>query len=162
MSQVPPIGRNEVTKTLFDYLRAEMTAGGVLVGRGVAPQDGGWSGGEPGQGTWVNYVVLRTGKAVSPAPGEPERLGARRTSWLLTYQLAYHGTRESLADELGDRVRAAVVNFSGPVTAAGVEWTVQSIVIPELGGSTRDDTTEPAHWSITDPVSLHLSRSTIR
>lgn len=156
------ISRSELTSELFNWMRADLD-GAVLVGRGVAPADGGWSGGEAGQGTWVDYTVLKTGRATTPAPGEPERLGVRRTSWLCTYSLTHHSTRESLADELGDTVRISILSYAGrTMSLSTADWTVQYVTIPELGASVRDDSTDPAHWSITDAVSLHLSRVSVR
>ena len=165
MSPAPGVDvilRSGLTKDLFEHLRDELD-GSVVVGRGIAPPVGGWTGGEPGQGVWVDYTVLKTGRATSPAPGEPERLGRQHTSWLCTYQLTHHSTRESLTDELGDKVRAALASYMRrPLDLGGIDWNLQAINMAELGGSVRDDTTTPAHWSITDVVSLHLSRVSAR
>src|SRR5580765_1867488 len=129
-----PIARSQLTKYLFEHL-ADVT----LLGRGVAPPDGGWSDGQPGVGTFANYAVLKTGRAITPAPGEPERTGRFRTSWRVSYQVTYHSVNESNVDELADMGRARIVTFDGPFTLDGIDWTLQSIQIPQLGATERDD-----------------------
>ena len=150
--------RSELTKAIFDAL-----SGTILLGRGVAPPGGGWASGQPGTGTFTPYAVLKTGVAQTPAPGEPDRLGPRRTSGLVGYQLTYHERMESAADEYGDSVRDQVL-ISMPTTFEldGVTWNLNALQIPRMGASERDDSTSPAHWRITDDVSLHLSRASAR
>lgn len=150
-----PVARHELTNRLFRVLKD----GGMLVGRGIAPQSGGWPSGEPGAGDFVPYAVLTTLTAVTPAPGEPERVGSRRTSWLFNYRVAYHSVNESLVDTLAYTGRKLVVQMEGPVTLDGVVWTVQSVLVPQYGETVRDDSTNPSHWKVTDAVSLHLSRA---
>ena len=153
----PPLARHELTAKIFSALRLGIDGG--FVGRGVAPQGGGWPKGEPGQGDFVDYAVLSTGTAVTPAPGEPERMAARRISWLLNYQVAYHSVNESKVDTVAYGGRKVLVGIEGPVVLDDVEWTIQSVLIPQFGDTRRDDSTNPSHWKVTDAVSLHLSRA---
>lgn len=151
-----PIARDELTATLFDLLKAGMAP--ALAGRGIAPPGGGSSVGTAVDGDFVEYAVLKTGPATTPAPGERDRLGRHGTSWLLSYQVAYHSVMETSVDKLAHKGRTAIVALDGVLTLDGVEWTVQECAIPKLGDTRRDDTTNPSHWSVTDDVSLHLSR----
>lgn len=154
----PPFVRSKLTEILFNTLRLGLADQNVLAGRGVAPQGGGWTSGQAGVGTFVEYVVLKTGQATTPGPGQPERLARARTSWVATYQLTYHSTKESLVDPLADKGRALLVTLEGPLDLAGIDWTLQRVEIPRLGPTQADNTTDPPHWSVTDDVSLHVSR----
>lgn len=150
------IDRAALSKQLHAFLGT--TVPGVLVGRGVAPPGGGWPNGAPNTGAFVPYAVLKTGTAITPAPGEPERLSGRRASWLCRYQITSHSTKESRVEDTAQLMRNAVITFAGPLTLDTVVWVVQSVLVPQLGATERDDSTDPAGWRVTDDVSLHLSR----
>lgn len=154
----PPIARSKLTEVIFNHLRLGLASSDILVGRGVAPADGGWPKGQAGVGAFSDYVVLKTGQATTPAPGQPERMAAQRTSWLCTYALTYHGTKESLVDPMADKGRALLVELEGPLNLSDVQWTIQRVEIPRLGPTTPDNSTDPPHWTVTDDVSLHVSR----
>lgn len=150
--------RSELTKAIYDAL-----SGSMLLGRGVAPPSGGWSGGQAGAGTFVPYAVLKTGQATTPAPGEAERMGALRTSWLATYQFTYHERMESAVDDYADVCRDLILSeLPMAYTLDGVDWVVQAVQIPRMGATEVDQSTNPAHWRLTDDVSLHLSRARAR
>lgn len=155
-----PIDRPALTKAIFDHLVANTA--GVLFGRGVAPPTGGWPEGKERNGPWVVYAVIKTGEAVTPAPGMPERLGRDRTSWMCNYQLTSHHTSESKADDVAQLVRAAIVELDGTLSLGGVDWVVQECAVPRLGASEKDDSTDPDHWRVTDAVSVRLSRASAR
>jgi hypothetical protein len=151
-----PIDRPALTKALFDHIAA--VANGTLLGRGVAPPKGGWPDGKERNGAWVNYAVLKTGVATTPAPGFPERMGRHRTSWECGYQLTSHSTKESTVDDVAQQLRKHVVTWDGKVVLGGVEWELQEVGVSRLGDTQRDDSTDPAHWRVTDDVSVRLSR----
>jgi hypothetical protein len=151
-----PIDRPALTKALFDFLLAQ--ANGTLLGRGVAPPEGGWPGGNARDGAWVNYAVLKTGVAVTPAPGFPEQMGRHRTSWDCSYQLTSHSTKESNVDDVAQALRERVVTWDGQIELDGVSWELQEVGVSRLGDTQRDDSTDPAHWRVTDDVSVRLSR----
>jgi hypothetical protein len=145
--------RSALTKTVFDVLKST-----VLLGRGVAPPEGGWPNGTPGAGVFVPYAVLKTGVASTPGPSQPERLGRFRTSWLVGYAVTFHGKNESSVDEYADTVRDQILQLPKMLTLDGEDWTLQQVQISRMGATERDDSTSPAHWRLTDDVSLHLSR----
>lgn len=152
----PPIDRPALTEQLFDFLAAGVP--GILFGRGVAPPSGGWPGGKERNGAWVDYTVLKAGTAITPAPGFPERVGRERTSWQCSYQLTSHSPSESGCDDVAQLSRDVVVGWSGIITVGGVQWTLENVEVPQLGATERDDSTDPAHWRVTDAVSVRLSR----
>lgn len=150
-----PIDRPALTDALFTFIAGATT---TLLGRGIAPPGGGWPGGKERNGPWVDYAVLKTGRAITPSPGFPERLGKVRTTWQADYSITSHSTAESLVDIVGQGIRSIVVTWSGQLSLGGVTWNIEEIDVPTLGPSVRDDSTDPAHWSITDAVSVRLSR----
>lgn len=151
-----PLDRAALTKVLFDLLATGVAPNPV--GRGVAPPKGGWESGTSGQGQFTDYAVLKTGRSQTPAPGHPERMARHGTSWQCLYQVTYHSVNESSVDTLARPGRNTLVTFDGQVTLDGIDWTVQDLSITEMGATMRDDTTSPAHWTVTDVVSLTLSR----
>lgn len=154
----PPIARSKLTAVIFNHLRIGLQPPGILVGRGSAPEAGGWSNGQSNVGDFTNYVVLKTSSAITPAPGQPERLGAARTSWACRYLLTYHAVKESTVDEVADTGRALLALLPEALTLSGVDWTLQRVEYGRLGDTRPDNSTDPAHWTVTDDVSLHLSR----
>lgn len=151
-----PLDRSALTKHVFDTLRTNVA--GVLFGRGIAPPDGGWPGGDAHSGPWVDYAVLKTGTAVTPAPGAPDAIGRPRTTWLANYAVTSHGTSDSDVDELAQKIRDVVIRLHGAVTLGDVEWEIDQVLTPRLGGTERDDSSDPAHWRVTDDLSVRLTR----
>ena len=150
------IKRSALTKALVDALK-----GTILIGRGSAPPEGGWPRGQAGIETFVPYVVIKTGPAQTPAPGLPENDGRLRTSWMVTYSFSYHATSDSSTDDFADVGRDLILQagvLPDSFTLDSVEWRLQSVVIPRLGATEKDTSTDPEHWRLTDDVSLLLSR----
>ena len=152
-----PIARAGLTTDIVSHLVAALAQGPILVGRGLAPPGGGWVKGQPGTSAFVDYVTLKTGNATTPAPGTPERAGRNRTSWACNYSLTSAGALESHADDVGDRVRAAIVNLPKTFTLRGVTWALQQVQVPVLGATVRNDSTDPPFWEVTDSVSVWLA-----
>jgi hypothetical protein len=155
-----PIARSALTRAVVAHLVTELEqlTPPVLVGRGTAPQAGGWTGGQPSAGTFVPYVVV---KAQTAAVRQVEGIGRQLMSWSCNYRLSYTGAKESSCDDAADLGRAAIFTLAGPLTLGGVVWTLQKVDIARLGGTTRNDSTDPASWDVSDDVSLWLARSLI-
>jgi len=153
-----PIARSVLTGVVFNHMRIGLSPQEIVIGRGAAPESGGWDKGQSNVGDFTNYVVLKTGAASTPAQGQPERLGAARTSWVCRYLLTYHSVKESSVDVIADAGRALLVLLPDTMTLAGVAWTLQRVEFGRLGDTRPDNSTDPAHWTVTDDVSLHLSR----
>lgn len=150
-----PINRPALTAAMFGFLSEAVND--VKLGRGVAPPAGGWPSGNPRNGAWVPYAVLKTGAAITPAPGFPEGMRTR-LSWQCTYQVTSHHVSESEADATAQLLREAAVTWGGEVTLDGVAWMLQEVAVNRLGASERDDSTDPQHWRVTDDVSVRVSR----
>jgi hypothetical protein len=153
-----PIARSKLTKLVFNHLKIGLTPANIVVGRGSAPEAGGWPQGQPNVSSFVDYVVLKTSSATTPAQGQPERLGVYGTSWACRYLLTYHSVKESSVDDVADAGRALLVQLPDELSLDGVTWHLQRVEFGRLGDTRPDNSTDPAHWTVTDDVSLHLSR----
>lgn len=151
-----PIARSSLTKELVSHL-VTLLEPAILVGRGTAPQGGGWSSGQPGVGTFAPYVTVKAGVAV---PREAEVLGRKqsRHSWACSYRLSYASHRESFADDTADLGRKALSGLTGDLILDGVTWSIQKVDFPRLGATGPNNSTDPPFWDVTDDVSLWLSR----
>lgn len=154
MSGYEVIKRSSLTAQVIAALN-----GSILVGRGTAPPEGGFPQGTPGSQDFIPYLVVKTGIATTPSPGEPENLRRYRTSWIVMYSFTYHSTSDSRVDDFADVGRDLVLSVL-PETYVldGVTWRLQTVQIPRMGATEKDDSTDPAHWRLTDDVSLRLSR----
>jgi hypothetical protein len=151
-----PIARSVLTSMVVAHLVTELADNDIIVGRGSAPPKGGWEKGQPGEGDFTSYVTVKTGRAVIR---DPDPIGRNRMSWSVDYALTSTGMLESHADDVADQVREAIVALEGPFVLRGVEWTLQKVDVPQLGPTSRNDSTDPPFWEVTDAVSLWLSRS---
>src|SRR4051794_29884906 len=99
---------------LTDWLIAQLTPAllaqesgeqDILLGDHLAPEEGGWPGGEPGSGDFVPYVVFTT-RPATPSPGVP--VGSTEAdSWEAAYSLVGYGAQRQQADWIADRARMA-------------------------------------------------------
>ena len=152
----PPIARSLLTEALVLHLAAALIGDNVYVGRGLAPAAGGWSAGQPGSGAFIGYVVVKTGVATTL---EPDPIGRNMMSWKCGYSLTSHGATEAHADDVADRARVAMMSFPTGLTLRGVLWGLQKVDIPQLGATSMSTAVDPPFWSVTDPVSVWLSRA---
>lgn len=145
--------RGVLTDQMLDYLGSRLEDTGVLVGDGIAPKEGGWTGGEPGKGDFVPYVVLSTGPAQKQSR---DPLAQDNTSWLATYTTRHVGALRQQTDWCADKVREALVEFHPKTIHLDSKWRVLQTTYPRLGAITRNDTTDPAYWELQDDVSVWL------
>lgn len=158
MSRLAPIARNALTKVIVDHLVSELGSA-VLVGRGAAPQAGGWSGGQPGQGTFQAYTSVRSRSALTPSPLMPNPVGRNLNSWKVGYRASCFGALESHAGDTCDRVGEALATLSGVFTLRGVNWQLQLVEFGALGEIVPNNSTDPPYWQTSVDVSLHLSHA---
>ena len=151
-----PIARSLLTEALVLHLTGALFQAEIYVGRGLAPQAGGWSAGQPGSSNFIGYTVLKTGVAV---PLEPDPVGRSRMSWKCNYTLTSHGASEAHADDVGDQARCALSDFPEEITLRGVRWGLQKMELPQLGATVMSTAVDPPFWSVTDAVSVWLSRA---
>lgn len=146
-----PIYRPALTALLVQ--RASQAA--VHVGRGSAPQVGGWN-----DNTFEDYVVIKAGVASTPARGEPERLGRYGTSWDASTQIIGHGETEQRCDEAASAVFEQIFTIDGIIDLGGVSWQIQKVVINSMGAT--EWSSQNKAWRVVYDVSLHLSRQDTR
>lgn len=146
--------RGVLTDFLLDKLATELTAPGILVGDGIAPEAGGWTGGQPGEGNFAPYVVLNTGPASKQ--GTRETLGNESTSWAATYTTRHVGALRQQADWAADKVRRVLNDFRLKAIDLDGDWRIMRTEYQQLGAVIRNDSTDPAYWEITDSLTLWL------
>lgn len=146
-----PIFRPDLTAAVV----AVAVTSTVPVGRGSAPKEGGWTGGQQGS-DFVDYAVVKAGVTRTPANGEPERLGRYATSWDVGIQVIGHGETEKRCDVAAATVVKEVFTIDGELALDGVVWEVQKVVVTAMGATEWSDQNKA--WRVVYDVSLHLSR----
>jgi hypothetical protein len=121
-----------------------------LVGDGLAPDNGGWIQGQPGDGVFRPYVVLASGGA---APRYPD-LHSFDPQWAVSYSLRSFGGSRKQCDWMATLSRKSI---NGIVTTQVAEWSVIGLEWGSLGPVSRVDSTAPPFWQVYDNVSLVLS-----
>lgn len=144
--------RGVLTDYLLDRLDTNLDPR-IEVGDGIAPEAGGWTGGQPGEGDFKPYVVLSTGPATKKVQ---ETLGLQSTSWAATYSLRHVGALRQQADWCADMVRRELNDLKVKAIDLGGPWRILRTEYMSLGPITRNDSTDPAYWELTDSVSLWL------
>lgn len=123
-----------------------------LVGDGIKPEGSGWLDGDPNSGVFAPYGVITFGGAqIRDASVLSYAEGVR--AWQATWRLTYYGASRSQADLLAGKLRRAVSDLLGQVAGGykitGARWG-------SLGAMIRDDSTNPALWSVSDSLILML------
>ena len=116
---------------LTDYVLAALTAGIAanvtgsalpLVGDGVAPADGGWIHGQPGDGVFRPYVALVSGGA-SPIN---EHLDSFNPDWSVTFSLRSFGGSRKQCDWMATLMRGLIAGLAhhtvGSWSIIGIRW----------------------------------------
>ena len=149
--------RGVLTDDLLEHLERVSAADIMLIGDGYAPEDGGWSDGQPGRGKFVPYAIVSTGQG---SPGQREPLGAKDASWVQAYSLRYVGGSRQQTDWAADRGRVLLDTYAPrnlPLSPTK-SWRVQQVQFTSLGAISRNDTVEPPYWECVDAVNVWLER----
>lgn len=148
--------RGFLTDNLLDHLEAQLRLKPyqLLVGDGIAPKEGGWSEGQPGEGKFVPYTVVSTGPA---SANQRSPLGVDNDSWRADYSFRAVGGSRQQADWVADRIREVAHDF--PKDYGDPQWRVIRVQFTSLGAVSRNDQVDPPYWELSDSVSLWVERS---
>ncbi len=143
----------ELTKNLLSHL--ESVGGGLLVGDGIAPFDGGWLEGQPNVSAFRPYTVLQGGQA---APMQRDRMVPSESEWQVTYQTRTFSGSTTQLRTYAQKVRNVVTAYADPFGVADV-FNVVHTHCAQLGMEQRNDAVDPPYWSVTDAWRIEVSRS---
>lgn len=150
---IPVFKRGVLTDTLLDHLEGVLGGTAVLIGDGIAPVEGGWTGGEPGAGSFVPYSVVATGPAQRQSK---DPIGHDSSSWLTSYTFRAVGGTRAQCDWTADLVREGMTGWKVKGLDLGSNWSIVQASFPNLGPVTRNDSVDPAYWEVVDNLSLWL------
>lgn len=153
----PVFDHGSMTDLVLSRLQQAIDAGvsssaKPLVGDGVAPADGGWLQGQPGDGTFRPYTVLVSGGAV------PRYLDVSTFApdWAVSYSLRSFGGSRRQCDWMATLARkAAYAVHQGTFTG----WQVIGLEWGSLGPVSRVDSTSPPFWQVFDNVTFVVCAS---
>lgn len=128
------------------------------VGDGVAPENGGWSAGQPNApaSVFVPYVVVGLGGGMAGA----STLGCNEKDWNLNFYFRYYGGSRRQADwaaTTGRREMHELLHESFNDDFDSRKWMISNVTWNSIGASTRIDTVDPPYWSVTDSITFLFS-----
>lgn len=147
--------RGPLTDAILDFLTAALQPHGILVGDGIAPNDGGWTGGQPGEGNFRSYVVVSTLQA---SKGFQDPVPGGDTSWRASYGLRSVGALRHQSDWTADKARQAMKDYKPKHIDLDGDWRVLKTSFETLGPVTRNDTSDPAYWELLDTATIWLEK----
>lgn len=155
--------RGRVTDMLLSNLTTALDASSILVGDNLAPPTAAWTGGEPGKGDFIPYVVLTTAPAIRNSSSV---LGSDDTDdWSAQYKLASYGGLRDQVDWVADQARRAWYQLPRGrqdvgwlIDDARESWKIYDYSIASLGGIDRVDQSNPPTWQLIDSVALGITR----
>ena len=116
----------------------------------MAPADGGWLHGQPGDGVFRPYVVLVS----SGASPRYQDLSTTWPGWTVSFSLrSFAGSRRQ-CDWMGMLVRSAAQGFNHTSFGESEAWKVIGVEWSGLGPVSRVDATNPPFWQVFDSVSF--------
>lgn len=141
---------------LTDLILTRLSAEGLRVGDGVAPDDGGWDD-DPNVPTskFLPYLTLNP-----MAVGDPTGpVGDSSTDFRVPYSLSSAGVSRKQVEISADKGRKAVSEMArSTVTLSGSGWKIQQVRANSIGGVVRTDNTEPSEFTQTDVITVYLSK----
>ena len=122
-----------------------------LVGDGIAPTDGGWINGQPGDGVFRPYVVVVSGGAA------PRNLDVSQfdPGWAVSLSLRSFGGSRKQCDWMATLARTCISTIYH--TDFGQGWQIIGVEWGSLGPVSRIDATAPAFWQVFDNLTLVTS-----
>lgn len=147
--------RGLLTDLVLDHLSTMLGVAGPLIGDAIAPLEGGWTGGQPGQGKFIAYSVLTPGTA---SHRERDPLGVDDTSWSASFSLRHVGGNRQQVEWAGDKTREALSLLRKVPLSLDGPWRLLQPRFETLGAVSRNDSTDPPYWESADTVVLWLER----
>jgi len=144
--------RGALTTLLVDAVRAD----GIMVGDGVAPDEGGWND-DPNVPTskYIPYLMLNPMPVADPTGP----LGDSAADFRVPYSVMASGISRKQTEFYADKGRKVLVELERTVvTLNGGDWKIQQVRANSIGGMVRTDNTEPSEFTQTDVVTVYLSK----
>ena len=142
---------------LTTLLINEMTADGILMGDGVAPDAGGWDD-DPNvpTSTYKPYLVLNPMAVADPSGS----FGDSSSDFRVPYSLMSSGISRKQCEVYSDKGRKVLAGLERAVVtlSTGGDWKIQQVRANSIGGVIRTDNTEPSEFTQTDVVTVYLSK----
>lgn len=141
---------------LTDYLITQLTAAGLLVGDGEAPDAGGWDD-DPNLPTssYIPYVVLNPMAAAEPTGP----LGDTSADFRVPYSVTAAGISRKQVETYADIGRKKITDLTRVVIQlSGENWKIQQARANSIGGVVRSDTVEPSEFTQSDVVIVYISK----
>ena len=141
-----------MTTLLLDTLATGDPA--LMIGDGVAPTEGGWTGGTPNTGSFAAYSVL---SFTGAAPANPD-VNSADPEWATRWALNSHGGSRAQADWMAYQVRKRILTALKQTFAEDDVFKIIAISWNSLGAMVRNDQVDPPYWSTSDNLILTVSR----
>lgn len=138
-----------------------LMAGGLVVGDGVAPEEGGWVEGAPNSpGGFVPYVVVKPSGAVTAHQGGYALCMTTAVMISAPYTVTAYEHSRIEADRLAALSRAVMKSGRWAVPfSSDLVLKQNSLYIDSVVGASRDDSVYPKMWSAATNLRLVLARS---
>lgn len=146
---------------ISDVLGGSLDPSKVLVGTGIAPPAGGWTGAQPGEGDFMPYVVVMTSVA---APAGRQLMGpGEAQDWTVRYSVRSVGGAHDQAEWTADQARSAwdtqpETKLPLTDTTPPARWKAYQFTLAQMGAVARNDDVNPPYWEVEDIMVLSLSR----
>ena len=145
------------TRDITNALLGILNGTAATVGDGEMPAGAGWQG-PPGSSEFVGFIVLRSYTGGMTRTAGRGTITSPDADALSYYELLGVGATRDQAELLGDMARSHLVGARPTVAGR----SIQSIAVEELGGTERDDTTEPGEPRVWISADLICVSSTPR
>lgn len=141
---------------LTDYVIQTLVDGGIIVGDGQAPDEGGWDGPPDGyDSSYSAYVTIipgTTGDATGP-------VGDSIADITAPYIVNGYGLTRAHVERYMDKVAQVLVAIDRTMVTLGESsWKVQQARRDSAGGISRNDTIEPSEYSQSDVYVVYISK----
>lgn len=117
----------------------------LLCGDNIAPYEGGWPTGTPGEGVFTDYLVLTAGRVEIVESA----LRTACNDYDLHYVVSAFSSSRKGVDDLAHLAHEVVEAGNHPIIGS---YKVQKISFKSYGRMVRNDATDPPLWSVADTL----------